>query len=523
MVEKRSLFKNYGVGVGLRPKHYPVFLNPETRPKVVDWVEVIAENFMGGELFHHPQPLKNLMRLRENYAIALHGVSLSLGSAHDLDAEYLKKWKALIDQVEPIVVSDHLCWTRVHGIQTHDLNPLPYTPTLVNHVARKIIQVQDFLKRRILIENVSSYLTFDSSQMSEAEFLIEVATQADCGLLLDINNVYVSARNHDFDPRALLSQLPHWRVGQIHLAGHTEINGFLIDTHDHPVRDEVWNLFRWYGEQYGHASAMIERDGKIPEWSELEKEIVKMKSLTISESVSTVDVPTPHSTVLKKSPLSPYEQTWQKSWADSLIGDFQMTGIKNQPPLSAESRFEFYENAFWIRLDEALSIDFPKLKGALGEEAWTEVLFASLSQFPPQSWTLNDLGENLIQWCRETNHPQLGQAELEWAGIKASALGEQGLPLGVNPCFEELGHLSENELNSVILVPHPSMQWVVPEKSLVWYDAAEKKQTFEEPEWRGVLALKEATPLSQLSIYEPYFLEWVRSGIICGWKKNAST
>ncbi len=269
-------FKNLGVGVGLRSTHFPHFI--ESAPQSVQWVELISENFMRWQNGVLPaRPARNLELIRKNRPVVLHGVSMSIGSADPLSFDYLRRLKELIDRVEPSHVSDHLCWTGVDRENLHDLLPLPYTREAIENTAGKILQVQDFLQRRILIENVSSYVEFSNSEMTEWEFLREIITRADCGVLLDINNVYVSSVNHGFDPKDYLRAIPVERVGQIHLAGHSvEKDGLLIDTHDEPVCEEVWALYDWYVCKYGFISSMIERDDNIPEWQELEKEVLRI-------------------------------------------------------------------------------------------------------------------------------------------------------------------------------------------------------------------------------------------------------
>ena len=281
----RSDFPDYGMGVGLRPAHFGRFV--EGPPAAVSWVEVISENFMDWESRRARRPLQQLERICSSLPVALHGVSLSIGSTDPLDLNYLKRLKDLVDRMEPCWVSDHLCWTGVGDENLHDLYPVPFTRESLNWISERIRFVQDFIGRRILIENVSSYIEFEDSEMSEAEFLRELTSEADCGLLLDINNVYVSSVNHGFDARRFIEALPHERVGQLHLAGHSKKGGFLIDTHDAPVVDEVWDLYRYTAERVGPVSTMIERDANIPEWEELELEIVKaraIRALALQES-----------------------------------------------------------------------------------------------------------------------------------------------------------------------------------------------------------------------------------------------
>jgi uncharacterized protein (UPF0276 family) len=255
-------FPYLGHGIGLRPPHYAEVV--QNRP-AVDWFEVITENFMvaGGN------PRQVLRQVRERYPIVLHGVSLSVGSVDPLDESYLKALVALAAETEPAWISDHLCWSSYGGHTGHDLWPLPFTEEALGHVVRRVQAVQERLRRRILIENVSSYLEFAHSTLPEWEFLSEVARRADCGLLLDVNNVFVSARNHGFEPAAFLAGIPIDRVKQIHLAGHRDEGTHLLDTHDHPVCDGVWDLYRATVQRFGAVSTIIERDDDIPPLAEV--------------------------------------------------------------------------------------------------------------------------------------------------------------------------------------------------------------------------------------------------------------
>lgn len=261
-----------GHGVGLRTVHFPELFAGTVR---VDWFEAISENFMipGG------RPLRALERAREVAPVALHGVSLSIGSVDPLSEPYLDALARLADRVQPAWISDHLCWGSVGGHYAHDLLPLPYTEEALAHVVERIERVQARLGRQILIENVSSYLTYVDSIMPEWEFLSEVAQRSDCGILLDINNVYVSAVNHGFDPIAYLAGVPPMRVGQIHLAGHSDHGTHLLDTHDAPVRSEVWSLYRTALRRLGRVSTLIEWDEHIPPWDGLVAEAERARAV----------------------------------------------------------------------------------------------------------------------------------------------------------------------------------------------------------------------------------------------------
>ena len=255
-----------GFGLGLRTDHYQHIIDEQPD---IDWFEALSENYMvaGGK------PKYFLHKVREQYPIVLHGVSLSIGSTDPLDENYLTNLENLIKEVEPKWVSDHLCWTGVTGVNTHDLMPLPYTEEAIANVVERIMRVQDRIKRPLLIENVSSYVTYERSAMTEWEFYAEIVERADCLMLLDLNNIYVSARNHDFDPLAYIDAIKPERVQQFHLAGHTDNGDHVIDTHDHDVRDEVWDLYRHALTRFGMVSTMIERDDDIPEFANLEAEL----------------------------------------------------------------------------------------------------------------------------------------------------------------------------------------------------------------------------------------------------------
>ena len=261
-----------GFGLGLRPDHYQDIL--AEHPKL-DWLEILSENYMvdGGK------PLHFLDRIRALYPVVMHGVSLSIGSGDPLDRDYLKRLKALAGRVEPRWISDHLCWTGIAGKNLHDLMPLPYTEEAVAHVAARVREVQDYLGRQILLENVSSYVTYTQSAMTEWEFLSAVCEAADCLILLDVNNIYVSSHNHGFDPCAYLRGVPGERVRQFHLAGHTHNGNIIVDTHDHPVIGGVWELYAEALRQFGPVSTMIERDADIPPLKELMMELEQARRI----------------------------------------------------------------------------------------------------------------------------------------------------------------------------------------------------------------------------------------------------
>lgn len=269
-----SVQRPLGFGLGVRPSHYEDLLGE--RRGSVSWLEALTENYLvpGG------RPMHFLERLRAEYPIVLHGVSLSIGSSDPLNEDYLREVKALAARIEPAWVSDHLCWTGVDGVNLHDLLPLPFTEEALRHVVSRVAAVQERLGRRLVLENVSSYVSFAASDMTEWEFLREVAERADCHLLLDVNNVYVSSVNHSFDPMAYLRGIPVERVQQFHLAGHRDMGDYLIDTHDEPVCEAVWRLFHAAVERFGPLSTMIERDDNIPALDVLLAELDRARSVT---------------------------------------------------------------------------------------------------------------------------------------------------------------------------------------------------------------------------------------------------
>ena len=267
-----------GYGLGLRTDHYDAVLNEQPN---VDWFEIISENYMvdGGK------PLYYLDRIRERYPMVMHGVSLSIGSHDPLDQTYLQQLKQLAQRVEPAWISDHLCFTGINGLNMHDLLPLPYTEEAITHVAARIRQVQDYLGRQILLENVSSYVTYCHSQLTEWEFLVAIAQTADCFILLDINNIYVSSYNHGYDAMDYLRHIPIERVYQFHLAGHSYQEDMIIDTHDHPIIDPVWCLYQAALQRFGAVSTMIERDDHIPPLVELLAELDRARKIGKAQGV----------------------------------------------------------------------------------------------------------------------------------------------------------------------------------------------------------------------------------------------
>jgi uncharacterized protein len=261
-------FTDYGVGIGLRIPHYRHILSEKP---TVDWFEIISENYMidGG------RPLHVLDQILDQYKVVQHGVSMYFGSAQPLNREHLKRLKILTHRTKTPWLSDHLCWGSVDGRYTHDLLPIPYTREAVKTTAEKVRQVQDYLEIPVVVENVSSYAEFNDSEMTEWQFLNEVVEAADCGILLDVNNIYVSSQNHEFDPFVYLNSVPAERVAQIHIAGHSKYEKYILDTHDHPVIDPVWRLYERAIERCGPVATLLEWDDNIPTFDEVHAEALK--------------------------------------------------------------------------------------------------------------------------------------------------------------------------------------------------------------------------------------------------------
>jgi uncharacterized protein (UPF0276 family) len=261
-------FTDYGIGIGLRVPHFDHILS---RKPAVGWFEIISENFMcdGG------RPLTVLDQILEQYRVVQHGVSMYFGSSEKLNREHLTKLKRLVKRTKTPWLSDHLCWGSVDGRYTHDLLPMPYTFAAAKITAQKIREARDFLEVPVCVENVSSYAEFHVSEMTEWEFLNEVVERADCGILLDVNNIYVSSRNHGFNPLDYVNGVPAHRVAQIHIAGHSKFQKYILDTHDHPVIDPVWKLYERAIQRTRKTATLLEWDDRIPSFDEVHREALK--------------------------------------------------------------------------------------------------------------------------------------------------------------------------------------------------------------------------------------------------------
>lgn len=362
-----------GFGLGLRPEHYPHILahNP-----AVDWFEIISENYMETE----GRPKYMLEQIREKYPVVMHGVSLSIGTVDPLNSDYLKKLKELIEWVRPVWISDHLCWTGVAHKQTHDLLPVPYTEEALKHIVQRLREVQDYLERPILMENPSTYLEFQSSEMTEWDFIRHMAEESGCGLLLDANNVYVSCYNHKWDPKTYLDALPMDRVVQIHLAGHQNNGTHIIDTHDDYVTDDVWKLYEYIIGAAGQISTMVEWDDKIPEFDVVKAELDKARAFA-ARAQKPNDLPQfmPNALV-KPAPgsLPPYSPQLHKMQEAILSGDDEKAApeswVRAKPELSEKEQINIYIRGYRYRLFDIVYDDYTALRHYLGDESFTDLI-----------------------------------------------------------------------------------------------------------------------------------------------------
>jgi uncharacterized protein len=475
-----------GFGVGLRPKHYREFL--ETKPPV-DWVEAISENFMGVG----GRPLAVLEKVRRDRPVVLHGVSLGIASAEALDERYLKDWKALVERVEPAIVSDHLCWGRAHARYSHDLLPVPFTEETVAHVVERVTRVQEFLGRKLALENVSSYLTFAQSSMTEWEFLSEICARSGCELLLDVNNIFVSSRNHGFDPDAYLAGVPAGSVVQLHLAGHQRRPELIIDTHDGPVSDEVWALYARALGRFGAVSTLIEWDDGVPPLEVLLAEAEKARKI---EPASTSEAGR------QRPPVHPERSRVALGRRDSQhahVQDILFSAICDptpvseeaqalvapHPPLTSKARIEVYAEMYWLRMRDVLRDAFPKVRTGLGDELFDAVVADFLRAHPSTQASLDRLGAPFPAFLEDAQPEWAAVAALEWARAESFIAPDAAVV-----SFAELQAHPSEVWGELFLAAHPSVR-VVPGQ-VVWRKGF---QVFQ-----ATIAEREETALRELMV-----------------------
>ena len=423
-MDSLSGWKSRGCGMGLRRQHFPVI--SESWPNV-DWFEAISENYMdtGG------RPLHILEKVRQRYPVALHGTALSIGSVDPLNLNYLARLKTLADRVDPFIVSDHLCWAGTEGEQLHDLLPLPFTEEALGHVVSRVGQVQDFLGREILLENVSTYVTFRHSTMPEWEFLSEVSKRSGCGILLDLNNIYVNAINHRFDPLEYLKAVPGSRIGQIHLAGHTDRGDFLFDTHSRPILDKVWVLYEEAMRRWGPISTLIEWDEDIPAFEELNAEVGRAKAIygkyqnvrreagdggksekkyDSNKTSSDFQIPLAEAQSLFKTRI---RGTGEKQKELDLL-------LNPQGHATGNERLEVYAEGYPARVRESIVEVYETLKAVMEEEAFESLCLEYARRHGADDYNLNHAGKDLADFLKHSplskKAPFLPDlARFEWA------------------------------------------------------------------------------------------------------------
>lgn len=406
-----------GIGVGLRTNHFPYIT--KNWPKM-DWFEAVTENFMdtGG------RPLAILEKVRAHYPIALHGTSLSIGSTDPLRPHYMKNYKALVERIDPFLVSDHLCWTCVEKEELHDLLPLPFTEEALKHVVEKVEKVQNFLGRQMILENVSSYITYKHSVIPEWEFLREVARRSGCGILLDINNVYVNSFNQKFDPLDFLKGIPGSKVRQFHLSGHTDMGKFLFDTHTGEIIDPVWKLYEKALELYGPVSTLIEWDTDIPEFSELNDRAVKARKIYNRFKNSRQDkAPAkPVKFPRHSSPFSlPELERRLKSWIkfEKKRPDLNLNEQAGDP---GHERMHVYSGGYKARVYSSISDTYEAVLKVVGEDLFSDLSNEYAAKYPSKHYNLNYVGKFFPEFLKKhkilKKYPFLTElAELEWAMV----------------------------------------------------------------------------------------------------------
>jgi len=401
-VSQKASWPLLGCGVGLRSQHYSDVVGPWPQ---VDWFEATTENYMdtGGK------PLQILQKVREHYPVALHGVALSIGSVDPLNKRYLERWKTLIEKIDPVFVSDHICWSGMNREQLHDLLPLPFTEESLKLIVDRVHQIQDHLDRQILLENVSTYVTYKHSTMPEWEFIKQIALRSGCGLLLDINNVYVNAKNHNIDPHEYIQQIPAEKIGYIHMAGHTDQGNYLFDTHSRPVIEPVWDLYREALKLWGQKSTLIEWDEDIPQMSRLLEEAATAKKIYNDSPVEVLsesnDLKVTPQGVASGGPSLREVEQWMKSQVyesgDSLPLKSNFLNPQGGDP--GEKRIGVYRGGYLARTQEALTEVYEALKHVMGDKAFHQLAEKYAAFHHSNTYNLSLKGEKLPEFLKTTS------------------------------------------------------------------------------------------------------------------------
>lgn len=409
-----------GYGLGLRSQHWNEVL--ETTPCEVEWFEIISENFINTQGY----PRDVLAEIRSHYPVVMHGVSLSIGSADALNHDYLTRLKALADWLQPAWISDHICWTGIHQKNTHDLLPLPYTQDSLVNCVNKIDEVQEFLGRQILLENPSNYMEFAANEMPEWEFVTALLERADCKLLLDINNIYVTCFNHRLNPKTYIDAIPAHRIGQIHLAGHAHQGTHIIDTHDAPVNDEVLALYAYAIRTKGVAPTMIEWDANIPSFATMLAELNRVKSFAEIEKLPNFTAEIPHETT-NAEPFSTLMQHFQTS---VLQRSEPKNWVQDKPEFSAAQQMNVYHYAYRKQLFDAVTGEYAQTQNAMGEESFSIAVRSYIEQTPSQFYALEPYIVQFAQFVK-SYAPKYFALAFEEAEI--SQLRQQPQPQTLTP------------------------------------------------------------------------------------------
>ena len=417
---ENKLYQNLGFGLGLREKHIDDFI--KQRPENVEWFEIISENYFN--------PLSErrgkLEKLRSDFSFVMHGVSMSIGSSDEINIDYLTKLKKLENWLQPELVSDHICWTGINNFNSHDLLPVPYTEESLKNMVKKIKQAQDFLGRRIALENPSTYLEFNGSTINEWDYIRYVAEEADCLLLLDINNVYVNCFNHNYNEQEYISAIPGERVAQIHLAGHKNFETHIVDTHSDHVNDEVLDLYEFTASKIGKRSSMIEWDAEIPDSKTILKELDKVRK--IAQKTTCIEKKKDSRETKEKQLLEPDKLL-------DLYGYFQQTllkpkegqahsknWVKEKERITKEEQFNIYYSAYRYRLFDTISDEYKATKKYLGEENFNMLIRSYIEYSPSEFFDMNDYILNLPTFAKQ----YVDEITFELIGLEVaiSKLGE---------------------------------------------------------------------------------------------------
>jgi uncharacterized protein len=423
----RQNFTHLGFGLGFRPCHYEDILT--NRPKAIDWLEVITENFLaiGGK------PRRILEQARAHYPIAIHGVGLSIGSPDAVNKTYLAQLTDLIHWLKPALISDHLCFTKFNQHNSHDLLPVQYTRSILERVCLRVDLVQQAIGRRILLENPSAYVTYGHQDMAEVDFFCELVQRTGCGVLLDVNNLYVNQMNLGQDPLQYISQLPKDCVGQIHIAGHSvetsDLGTVRIDTHDHAIENDVWRLYQHAAHKWPEASPMIEWDDHIPVLTDL------IQMLNVARNLPPLKLPETAPKLTKSSDLNPSAESPKKS-ADFAHGEFFSMTVDSAGLEADDTRLavladdvfvprllgaRVYNGAYFSRLHDVIKDEYPTLAGVTTEEGFAEIVACYLAAHPPSDFNVGQLGADLGDFLEQGKHGPLLEIDF---GTPLNALGE---------------------------------------------------------------------------------------------------